>query len=78
MSSRSIAGFNTAYDNPIGHTYFLGTSVKDMKSKVGEAFQHIADTIDTGMVPQMILSDPRLVRLAKTVVTAKKKAAKKS
>jgi esterase/lipase superfamily enzyme len=71
-------GFNTAYDSPMGHSYFLGTDLKNEKSSAGECFKHIAETIDSGMVPQMILSDPRLVRLSKSIVTARKKAVKKT
>lgn len=69
--------FNSEYDR-FGHTYFLTVDDTKPKSKPGECFNHIADTIESGMIPGVSLNDPRLVRLAKTIIGARKKAAKKT
>lgn len=69
--------FNSDYDR-FGHTYFLTVDDTNPRSKSGVCFDHIAETIEKGMIPDVSLNDPRLVRLAKTMVAARKKAAKKT
>lgn len=68
--------FSNDYD-PFGHTYFLSVDDKKPKAAPGECFKHIADTIESGVVPQVALQDPRLVRLAKSIVAGRRAVKKK-
>lgn len=49
--------FNTEYDKPFGHTYFL----TDPSGKPGKAFNHIADTIEKRVVAGRSFEEGRLV-----------------
>lgn len=56
--------FNTIYDNPIGHTYFLA----DDKQKPGLVFNHMWDAINTGRVT---MTPPTAQTMIMTVKAAK-------